>query len=373
MKRILTSNLVPGMTSAEDVYSFNNQLIIPKNTILTDKVITSLEYYSITSIRIDDSIPISNASVEVPEEPDSVQASGVTPKEAVPFSKMIQDSPEFQEFQETFQKSVVEFKSSLNEIVQRGALINTDELISNTLGGFNLGDDSFQYFNYMQNMRKYDDLTYAHCINVALISQVLAGWLNFDEKEVRMAGLCGLLHDIGKLAIPDKIIKKPSKLTDEEYKIIKTHTIKGYEILKKQYISQHIKNSALMHHEKCDGTGYPLRLTGEKIDKFAKIVAIADVYDAMTAARVYRGPLCPFTVIEIFEKEGLQHYESEYILTFLEHVVMTYMNNRVKLSDDREGDVVFINKAHLSKPMVKCGDTFVDLSAEKDLSIVEIL
>lgn len=128
-----------------------------------------------------------------------------------------------------------------------------------------------------------------------------------------------------------------------------------------------------MHHERCDGTGYPLGIGADRIDKFAKIVSIADVYDAMTAARVYRGPLCPFSVIEIFEKEGLQKYETQYILCFLENVVLTYMNNRVKLSNGLEGDIVYINRQTLSRPMVKCGEQFIDLSAEKDISIVEII
>ena len=133
------------------------------------------------------------------------------------------------------------------------------------------------------------------------------------------------------------------------------------------------KNAALMHHERCDGSGYPFGLTGNRIDKFAKIVSIADVYDAMTAARVYRGPLCPFTVIDIFEKEGLQKYESEYILCFLKNVVLTYIGQRVRLTNGQEGDVVFINPQQLSRPMIKCGDTFVDLSKQKDIAIERLL
>ena len=104
-----------------------------------------------------------------------------------------------------------------------------------------------------------------------------------------------------------------------------------------------------------------------------KIVAIADVYDAMTAARVYRGPLCPFQVIELFEKEGLQKYEAEFILKFLENVVNTYMNNRVLLSDGTEGDIVYINHAILSRPMIKSDSQFIDLSKHHELFIEKII
>ncbi|MBQ8526878.1 MAG: HD-GYP domain-containing protein [Lachnospiraceae bacterium] len=363
MKRVNISNLVPGMITAEDVYTYGNQLIIPKHTILNDKAITRLEFYSIVSIRVED------APADLPTP---AVASSSAPGD-IPYSQWVQSTPEFKKFKQDYDESVDDFKNSINDIVEKGSEIQVDEVLQNTMELFQNDGNTFSFFNMMQNMRQYDDMTYAHCINVSLISNVLATWLHLPQKDIEMATLCGLFHDIGKLAIPDKIIKKPDKLTDQEYAIVKKHTIEGYNILKNQKIHDHIKNTALMHHERCDGTGYPLGIGADRIDKFAKIVSIADVYDAMTAARVYRGPLCPFSVIEIFEKEGLQKYETEYILCFLENVVLTYMNNRVRLSNGLEGDIVYINRQILSKPMVKCGEQFIDLSVEKDLSITEII
>ena len=129
-----------------------------------------------------------------------------------------------------------------------------------------------------------------------------------------------------------------------------------------------------MHHERCDGSGYPFGIKNGKIDTFAKMVAIVDVYDAMTSARIYRGPMCPFKVVDIFESEGLQKYDTRFIMTFLENIVNTYMLNRVKLSDGREGDIVFINKQKYSRPTIKSGDEFIDLMKEpQDVYIVAIL
>ena len=232
---------------------------------------------------------------------------------------------------------------------------------------------TIEIFDMIHNMRQYDDSTYAHCINVSLICRIMAKWLNFNAEDTNVLTLCGLLHDIGKLSIPDSIVKKPDKLTAEEYELIKTHTIRGYETLSKQNIDKRIINSALMHHERCDGSGYPNGLHGNQIDEFAKIVAIADVYDAMTAARVYRGPQCPFKVITIFEEEGLQKYDPHYILTFLERIVSSYMNNSVKLSDGRIGEVIMINPGKLSKPMVRIGNDYIDLSKKPDLWIEELV
>jgi HD-GYP domain-containing protein (c-di-GMP phosphodiesterase class II) len=129
-----------------------------------------------------------------------------------------------------------------------------------------------------------------------------------------------------------------------------------------------------MHHERFDGSGYPSNLRGSEIEDFAKIIAIADVYDAMTATRCYREPLCPFEAIRIFEDEGLQKYDPRFIMTFLENVVSSYINNRVVLSNGIIGDIVFINKMFLSKPIVRTEDgDFIDLSKERGLGILAIL
>lgn len=359
MPRILTQDLVPGMVTAEDVFTYNNQLILPKDLELTDKTITKLEFYSILSVRIKDD----TAAIE-PASP---------PKEDISYSEKIKASPEFKEFKKNFDDSISNVKSSINDIVNKHAPVDVEALLSQTNRLLSDSPSGIHIFDMLHNMRQYDDPTYAHSVNVALICYVFGKWLDFSDEDLNLLTLCGILHDIGKLKIPDKIIGKPDKLTNEEYKIVKTHTLEGYNILKPLPLNEHIKNAALMHHERCDGTGYPLGLTGDRIDKFAKIVSIADVYDAMTSARVYRGPLCPFQVIGIFEAEGLQKYDSEYILIFLEYIVNTYLNNRVRLSNGLEGDIVLINKLDLSHPMVHCGNHYIDLSHEHGLYIEAII
>ena len=110
------------------------------------------------------------------------------------------------------------------------------------------------------------------------------------------------------------------------------------------------------------GTGYPFGLKSDHIPAVAKIIAIADVYDAMTSARVYRGALCPFEVIDTMYKDAFTKFEPEYILPFLKNVASSYINNDVRLSDGRIGKVVLINENALSLPIVQCEDEFIDLS-----------
>lgn len=357
MKRVRTSELRPGMKTAEDVYSYNNQMIMPKGTVLDDKMITRLEFYSVLAIRISDEDDSEDEGIA---STDSVQTT---------YSQKVKASKEFQEFERTFLRTTEVFKENLKNIVENGTPIDSRQMIDSITGMITESMTSISVFDMLHNMRQYDDFTYMHSMNVALICNVFAKWLDMSERDVEIATLGGLLHDIGKLKIPDNIMRKPEKLSPAEYNIIKTHPLQGYNILKTMNIDENVKQCALMHHERCDGTGYPLGIVGDRTNVFAKMVAIADVYDAMTAARIYRGPLCPFKVISIFEAEGLQKYDSHFILTFLEHIATTYMNNRVKLNSGDEGDVVFMNKHQYSRPMIQCGDKFIDLSREPDLYI----
>jgi putative nucleotidyltransferase with HDIG domain len=360
MKRVSTADLVPGMITAEDVYTYNNQLILPRGLVLTDRTITKLEFYSIINVRVEDDM--SEEYLASPEAPENLS-----------YSEKIKKSPQFIEFKARFDEEVPKFKNMLDSVAGRNSDLDLNSLLDCINEILTSSDGYLNVFDMLHNMRQYDDLTYVHSINVALICNVFSRWLKFTEEQTRLATLCGLLHDIGKISIPENIIKKPAKLTDNEYTIVKKHTLEGYNILRTFDIPEAIMNAALMHHERCDGSGYPFGIRNSKIDMYAKMVAIADVYDAMTSARVYRGPMCPFKVVEIFESEGLQKYETHFIMTFLENIVNTYMLQRVKLSDGRIGDVVFINRSALAKPTIKSGDEFIDLSTLPDVYIEAII
>ena len=358
MKRIGTANLVPGMITAEDIYNFNNQLIIPKGLVLDDKTIAKLDYYSILSVRIED---------------DKVPVEGNSNEYVKSYSDRIKESPEFVRFKEEFDQDVDNFKEVINDVVLKGAPLDVDKLMNHTLNILDIGATTPNLLDMLHCMREYDDATYVHCMNVALICNVMSRWLRMGEEDISKATVAGLLHDIGKTQIPDEIIRKPAKLTPQEYSIIKRHPQAGYEILKKSNLDNDIMNAVLMHHERCDGSGYPLGLVSNQIPMFARMVSIADVYDAMTSARVYRGPLCPFKTIEIFEEEGLQKYDPRFIMSFLENVVNTYLLNSVRLSNGERGTIVYINKDKLSAPTVRTDTDFIDLSHRPEIKIDAII
>lgn len=360
MRRISTAELVPGMITAEDVYTYNNQLVLPRGLVLTDKTITKLEFYSIINVRVEDELSKEyNKENAIPED--------------CSYAERIKMSQEFKIFKQKFDDEIPKFQLMIDSVASAKRPLDLEQMMNfiNTL--LESDDGYLSVFDMLHNMRQYDDMTYVHSINVALICNVFARWLRMSEEESRMATLCGLLHDVGKIIVPEDIIKKPGKLTESEYTIVKKHTLEGFNILRKYPIPEPIMNAALMHHERCDGSGYPFGIRNIKIDTYAKMVAIADVYDAMTSARIYRGPMCPFKVIEIFESEGLQKYDTHFIMTFLENIVNTYMLHRVKLNDGRTGDVVFINRSSLARPTIKCKGDFIDLSTEPNLYIEAII
>lgn len=363
MPKLHISKIMPGMVLDQDVYNDSDQLVLPEGLTLNDKSIAKLTYYGIMFVRIKEN----DAAEEASEAKAPVSEMGDS------YSERLKKTEEFKVFKQQFENTVAGLESVLSDVVERNMPPDTKDLMADINEMLHPTSGSINVFDMIRNMKSFDDMTFSHMLNVGLIAAVFGKWLGLSEEQIQLATECGILHDIGKLKIPPEIIKKPGKLTNEEYSIIKQHPSEGYKLLQQHGSNEHIKKACLEHHERVDGSGYPMGLTGDQMDYYAKLVGIADVYEAMTAVRIYRGSLSPFQVIEIFESEGLQKYDTQMIMTFLENIVNTYLLNRVKLSDGREGDIVFVNKQKLSKPVIKCGDTFVDLMKEPDVSIVAIL
>lgn len=359
MKEYQTKDLLPGMVTAIPVRTKRGQLIINPNVELTRTLISRLEFYGIASVQITENKQVA-APMETPKDPAYFPAkspvSAPSPVSDASYSQKLKSSPEFQRFQVDSTLRSQDLKNCFDAYLSDGGTVNKEELLSKTISLVSPKQTTLDVFDMLHNMRQVNDSTYAHSLNVAIISRIIGKWLHFSNEELDTLTLAGLLHDIGKTKIPDEVLNKDGKLTDEEFQMIRNHPKYGYDILKSQPLNSHIKKAALMHHERCDGSGYPMGLTMEEIDDYALIIAIADVYDAMTAARSYRAPLCPFEVIAEFEKDGLQKYKPKYILTFLENIANAYQNNRVMLSDGTSARIVLLNHRRLSKPLVQLDD-----------------
>lgn len=380
MKSINSEELQPGITTARGVYTTNGQLIVPANTQLTKQLISRIQFYGISSIQIlgtsEDEEQLAPVVTPVPIKPapSPVEDKKTSPVHNRSYSQKVQQSSKFQDFQISYSLKINSTKSALDHFLTSNQ-VDTRSLLSETVNLINESQlSTMELFDMLHNMRQVDDTIYAHSLNVSLLARVLGKWLKFSEEEIDTLTITGLLHDIGKLKIPESIMKKPGKLTEEEFEIVKMHPRIGYDTIEQSSLDIRIKQAILMHHERCDGSGYPFGFTKEDLSPFSMVLAIVDVYDAMTAARSYRGPLCPFSVIQQFEDEGLQKYNPKYILTFLEHIAATYQNNRVLLSTGKRATIIMLNSHRLSKPIVQLEDgSFLDLSKQSELYITAVI
>lgn len=365
--KVKTALAEPGMIVGRDIYSASGQLIINAGTELTDHVITRLQFYSIPELSI--AIPDKKSAESKKASPARAASS-----QYLTHVEQVKAGDEFKQFSKAFYSTFVSFREHLNQVVRGEAALNTELLLETVTEIFSSCKNPNSLFDMMLCIRSLDDVTYVHNMNVALVCKMFAGWLKFSEKETNNLIIAGLLHDIGKMLIPKSILTKPTKLTAEEFQTVKNHAQLGYSILKNQKIDPHICLAALQHHERCDGSGYPLGLTATQMDPYAKIVAIADVYDALTASRVYRGPVCPLEAIGIFQTEGLTKYDPKYLLVFLDGIMNAYLNCTVRLSTGEVGRIVMMQRNSLDRPVVQISnDRFIDLNKTPGITVAELI
>lgn len=370
--KVLLELLQTGMVTAEDVYALNGQLLVPKGSALTEPMIHKMRVYSIRSVRIADS-PEEAAALANTTDNDYTGSNipGFTSK--IPEEVRKKRIQNIKEYKEAYSKGLDYFQIAVNNLVAKNTDADIDTILNETLSMLDTKTKNSSLLDMLIYMREYDSSVYAHCINVSLLCNMLAHWLEYSEEDCRMAAACGMFHDIGKLTIPEEILRRPGPLTPEEKALVNTHSEKGYQMLEQYGVDETVRLSALMHHEFCDGTGYPQNLKADRIDQFAKLVTICNIYDAMTSERPYRKVMSPFAVIEYFEEIGLQKFDTRAILMFLENTVNTYLNCPVRLTNGKVGYVVYINRDRLGRPTVQCGSEFIDLSKQKDIHIQEML
>ena len=205
----------------------------------------------------------------------------------------------------------------------------------------------------LSNIKNADEYTAEHCLRVAIMAIAFGRFLNLSEEELQYIGIGAMLHDVGKMKVPDAILNKPGKLSPAEYHIMQEHATEGFNILsKKPNLSSIAIDIAHSHHERLDGEGYPRQIQETQISIYTRIVTIIDTYDAITSERVYSSAKSPATAFSILRNGSNKQFDKELVEKFIEWVGIYPVGSLVELKTGEVGVVIKVYREHKLKPRV---------------------
>lgn len=350
MYNLSTQSVKPGMVAYEDIYSADRELLIKANTKLTEEDIRLLCEHDFDEITL--------------SEPSEVN---------MPRYKHLHQHPHFQHFNNIYTITLSTF-SKIIRTLDTGIDMNTAKLLS-------LRDDILatvmngeQLIDYLYNMiPDENEITYNHCFNCGLLCYIFGQWVGLGDEDLDNITLAGFLFDVGKTKISDELLWKPGKLTPEEYLQMQHHIHLGYALLQNRTFPPHVVSVMIMHHERCDGSGYPARIKEDRIDPFALIAAIADTYEAMTHPRAQRVALTPFQAFRVFEEQGFEIKYGKNLKPILSRIANMYIGRRVCITGNIEGRITEIHEDALSRPTVFIRNVECDLRTRPNAEIIRMI
>lgn len=354
MKEIAIEELESGMRLAKDVISHRGNMLIPKGQKLEAIPRTQmfLEQHGILFVFIEElqTDKIEDVVVETESE-----------KEVKEIKK--------------YKDGYIQVKNSMENDFQKilqGEGIEKKGIVDNLGKILAAFGHKMNVFQLMQRVKELDDVTYAHSYNVTLISYSIGKWLKLTDKQLEGLTMASLLMDIGKIKVDSAVLNKRDNFTNDDLIECKKHVVYSYEAVKNyDFISHETKQAILAHHERMDGSGYPLALKGDKIPLFARIIAIADIYSAITSDRPYREKMTPFQAISILEKDYAQKLDTKILYHFMHRIGNCFIGQQIVLSTGEYARIIFIPKRNIYRPVVKIDATekIVDLSSKENYNI----
>lgn len=331
-----------GSILATDVWNEKGSLIIAEGAVLSEPLKNSLKALGITDLWI-----------SPPKEEDSLP-----------------ENMALEMFQNTYTQQVDRLKYIVKDLItgENFELDNLNEIVDSVRSEI---DHNHHLVGFLHEMKKFDDYTFTHSLNVAFYCALICKWTNTNAHKTRNIIMTGLLHDIGKSMLPISLLYKKEKLLPEEADIIKMHTVYGYNLVKDMLsIDSDIKLGILLHHERENGMGYPMNLRKHQLNLNTKIVSVADAYDAMVSDRPYRKAYTPFQAFHIMTTEDLLSFDIDILNTFIRSISHYFIGSSVILNTHEIGKVVHIPLHALEKPIICVNSDFIDLSKESTLEIV---
>ncbi len=349
-KKFLLFEARPGMILARPVLSQTDNVLISDNTVLSEQLLNLLATWGVQDVTVKE------PRLATEDNPFSLvsEAQIFSDNHAV----IVQDLREAFEHTRYFKEVPL---ARMNELADQA----TETLIT-----------SSGVISHLSSIRTTDDYTFRHSVNVGIIAGIIGKWLDIRGRELRNLVLAGLLHDIGKTQIPLEILNKPGPLTADEMAIMQDHPSLGFELIKGA--ATKLPDSVILgvwqHHERMDGQGYPFALSGDEVSRYARIIAVADIYDAMTSDRVYRKAVTPFSVVADVFREMFSALDPAVTVPFLTRVKDSLIGYVVRLSDGTQARVIYLDRDRPAQPVVRLADgRYLDLEKNKDLSITEVV
>ncbi len=340
MQKIIIDSVASGAIIAKDIVNADGRILLSKGTIYNASYYKRLSGAGINEIFIE-----APGKVDFSEDTDTSNIiDGSVLVSALQIDDVIFEKTRTQA-QIQVKKAMVKFSTMSHINIEKIKNI-VDNIMEQLLSKKNI-------VLTLSQIRSVDDYTYEHSVNVCVLSLIVGIDLSLDKISLKKLGIGAILHDIGKVGIPENILKKPSKLTFNEFEEIKKHTKYGYEILRQTDVSEESALIALHHHEKFDGTGYSNKLKGDSIPLFARIVAIADVYDAISNNRVYRKRMSPDKVYKHIARLGHTHFDNEIMEKFVSHLSLYPNGTGVILNTNHKGVVIGQNKLLPQSPVIR--------------------
>lgn len=299
-------------------------------------------------------IPDDTDRVEILAEdalPQMVSSGGVKAKNAEEAARNMADAlPEARRVHE----EALNYAHKFIEDVRKGKTVEVEEaapIVGEVIDSLTSNEPAALTLAFL---KRYDEYTYTHSINVNLYSLLLGKALGLERKELELLGIAAMFHDVGKGRVPNEVLNKPGKLTDKEYEIMKGHSLKGLEVLRDvKGLDESVLRGVVEHHERFDGSGYPRGVKGNDIHPFGRIIAISDVYDALTSVRVYKKAVTPAkTLSQMYKWKGTD-FDPAYLNRFVRVMGVYPPGTMVQLEDLRFAIVLETNEDKPRHPKVK--------------------
>lgn len=349
MIKIPVPQLTPGMKLAKDVTLTDGRLLLLAGFVIKPLYIRKLEAFQVTNVFVEDApyVPI-----------DDFEEERVY-KHAASIIKNI-----FTLAKKENRVDVSAVRDTVSEILQK-VLENETVMLQIT------------------GIRDIDNYTFLHSVDVCIYSTMIGKKMGFGRELLMSLGIGAILHDIGKCKVPIEILQKPDRLSESEFELMKLHTVHGSEIIKNSYgLGFSMANIAFQHHEKWNGSGYPLGITSNSIDLMARIVSLVDVYDALTSDRVYKKKELPHIAAEYIKNNASTLFDPFIVDLFINNIAVYSEGTVVLLNTGELGSIIYTKDSGTIRQKVnifsnKSGPPvlqpyIIDLNERKDVEIIEV-